>query len=221
MAPEASAAAAASYNVDAYWREVNRSARRAWRGASVRVGMPAPGFRLPTVGGGTADLDELRRDGTVLVVFGCHSAPPVHQELPLIDRMLADRADDVRAVLVYTREIHPNEELAYGTFPHHSDAVAKEQAATRFKDDLGLGMTVAVDDLAGTVHSAYGELPFNAVVVDSEGIVVHREEWASVESLALVLDNQTRGRERAARGKPPRISLTETLWYCERLDRKA
>ena len=37
-------------------------------------------------------------------------------------------------------------------------------------------MTVAVDDLAGTVHLTYGGLPFCAAIVRRDGVLVHREE---------------------------------------------
>ena len=50
--------------------------------------------------------------------------------------------------------------------------------------DLGLEMTVAIEDLAGTVHLAYGA-----------------------------------DRRRAA-GAAARLSLSETLWSMERLDKK-
>ena len=217
---EDEAAAAAHYNVTAYYREVNRDARRAYTGQSLRVGDTAPAFRLPTVDGGFADLDQLRREGDVVLVFGCHSAPPCRQEMPRIDALPAVGGPDVRTVFVYTREIHPNEQLAYGRFPHHRTLEEKVAAARRIRDELGLRMTVAVDDLAGTTHRAYGGLPFSAVVVGRDGILVHREEWASPEQLAGVLANRRLTDERRAAGHAPRVSLSETLWSMERLQRK-
>jgi hypothetical protein len=212
-------AAAAHYNLTAYYREVNRDARRAYAGAALRVSMVAPPVRLPTVDGGVADLDVLRRTGNVAIVFGCSSAPPCFQELPHIDGMAAQRPD-VHLLLVYTREIHPNEQLAHGFFPHHRSMKDKIAAAAQLRRELGLRMPVAVDDLAGTTHRAYGGLPFSAVVVDRDGVLVHREEWASAEQLASVLENLRTGDERRAAGGRPRLSLSETLWRMERLDSK-
>jgi Iodothyronine deiodinase len=213
-------AAAEHYNVPAYYREVNRDARRAYAGRTLRVGDPAPRFRLPTVDDGVADLDELRHEADVVLVFGCHSAPPCRQELPRIDAIAEADHPGVRLVLVYTREIHPNEQLAYGRFPHHRTLEDKTAAARRLRDELGLRMTVAVDDLAGTTHRAYGGLPFSAVVVGRDGILVHREEWASPEQLTGVLTNLRRADQARAAGQALRVSLSETLWSMERLPRK-
>jgi len=43
--------AAEHYNVTGYYREIHRGDRRAYAGQPLRVGMPAPDFRLPTVSG--------------------------------------------------------------------------------------------------------------------------------------------------------------------------
>jgi hypothetical protein len=213
-------ASAEHYNITAYYRTVNRDARSAYAGRALRVGDAAPSFRLPTVDGGVADLDDLRQEGDVVLVFGCHSAPPCRQELPRIDAMAEASRPDVRMVFVYTREIHPNEQLAYGTFPHHRALEDKLNAARAMRDELGLGMVVAVDDLGGTTHRAYGSLPFSAVVIRRDGILVHREEWASQEQLSAVLANLRLGDEGRAAGAPLRLSLSETLWSMARLPAK-
>jgi hypothetical protein len=79
---------------------------------------------------------------------------------------------------------------------------------------------VAVDDLDGTTHRAYGGLPFSAVVIGRDGILVHREEWAGQEQLSAVLANLRLGDEGRAAGAPLRLSLSETLWSMERLPTK-
>ena len=157
--------AAEHYNVAAYYREVNRAARRAYAGEALRVGMRAPEFRLPTLDGQAADLSELLRDGHVVLVFGCYSAPPCVRELPEIDRLAAQQLPGFRMIFIYTREIHPDENLPQGRFPSHRTMNDKVTAARMLQRDLGVQMTVAIDDLAGTVHLAYGGLPFCAVIV--------------------------------------------------------
>src|ERR1700748_1249242 len=72
--------AAEHYNLPAYSGTINREIRRAYAGQPLRVGKPAPSFRLPTVDGGQADLDELRESGSVVLVFGCSTAPPCVRE---------------------------------------------------------------------------------------------------------------------------------------------
>jgi hypothetical protein len=212
--------AAEHYNVAAYYREVNRAARRAYAGEALRVGMRAPEFRLPTLDGQAADLSELLRDGHVVLVFGCYSAPPCVRELPEIDRLAERQLPGFRMIFIYTREIHPDENLPQGRFPFHRTMNDKVTAARMLRRDLGLQMTVAVDDLAGTVHLAYGELPFCAVIVRSDGTVVHREEWASADQLGSVMANLSAADRRRAAGGTPRLSLSETLWSMERLDKK-
>jgi hypothetical protein len=212
--------AAEHYNISGYYREIHRGDRRAYAGQPLRVGMPAPGFRLPALDGGVADLDELRLDAHVVIVFGCYSAPPCVRELPEIDRIAARRIPGFQLVFIYTREIHPNEDLPQGRFAHHQTMDDKVAAARMFQKDLGLEMTVAVDDLAGTVHLGYGGLPFCAAVVRRDGILVHREEWASAIQLGHVIANLAQADERRAAGEEPRLSLSETLWSMERLEKK-
>ncbi len=212
--------AAEHYNVPAYYRTINREIRRAYAGQPLRVGQPAPSFRLPTVDGGQADLDEMRRHGHVVLVFGCYSAPPCVRELPEIDQLAAARPPGLAMLFVYTREIHPNEDLPQGRFAPHGSLTAKLAVARRFRDDLGLHMTVAADDLEGTVHQAYGTLPFCAAVVRRDGLLVHRSEWASAGQLAAVIANLAQADRRLAAGEQPRMSLNETLWSMERLTRK-
>jgi hypothetical protein len=212
--------AAEQYNVPAYHRQINRELRRAYAGQPLRVGEPAPSFRLPTVDGGQADLDALRRDGHVVLVFGCYSAPPCVRELPEIDALAAALHPGLAMVFVYTREIHPNEDLPQGRFAPHESPAAKLAVARRLRDDLGLHLTVTADDLEGTVHRAYGGLPFCAAVVRRDGVLVHRSEWASAGQLAAVIANLAQADQRLAAGEQPRLSLSETLWSMERLARK-
>jgi thiol-disulfide isomerase/thioredoxin len=211
--------AADAYNVPAYYRAVNREIRRAYTGQVLRVGMPAPPFRLQTVDDDIVDLEVLRQDANVVVLFGCHSAPPCFNEMPRINAA-ADQFAGAKIVLVYTREIHPNEALAYGTFAHHTTMAIKTAAARRFRDELELKITVAVDYLDGRTHLAYGGLPFTAVVVRRDGIVAHREEWASASQLLPVASNLHHSDERRAGGATPRLSYSETLWSMEHLDKK-
>ena len=213
-------AAAEHYNITAYYREIHRGDRRAYAGQPLRVGMPAPGFRLPAAGGGEADLDELRRDAHVVLVFGCYSAPPCARELPEINRIAAGRPPGFRLVFVYTREIHPNEDLPQGRFPHHRTMEGKLAAARMLQKDLAPDMTVAADDLAGTVHLGYGGLPFCAAVVRRDGVLVHRAEWASAVQLSAVIANLSQADRRLAAGEQPRLSLSETLWSMENLTKK-
>lgn len=212
--------AACAYNIDSYYREVNRDLHSAFPRFPVAVGGYAPAFELPTTEGTTVALDRLLSRGHVVLLFGCYSAPPCVKEMPEFNRLGRRLGDGFRLVFVYTREIHPNESLPYGFFPPHRTIADKIAVATRMREDLGMDMTVAVDDLEGSTHLAYGGLPYFAMVVRSDGLVIHRSQWASVTQLESVTSNLAVWDQRTAAGQQPRMSYSETLWAMERLDKK-
>jgi hypothetical protein len=57
-------------------------------------------------------------------------------------------------VFVYTREAHPGEHV-----PHHDSFERKLTCAKLLREEAGIGRDILVDDLAGTVHRAYGLMP--------------------------------------------------------------
>jgi peroxiredoxin len=207
------------YNHRRYYRELNFEARAAYRRSALQVGDVAPAFELADVDGTTVRLPDSGGRHTLLL-FGCYSAGPCVSETPAIDRLAAEFRPAVRTLFVYTREGHPGEALRHGTFPRHEDLPAKAKLARQFRDDLGLTMSVCVDDLRGSVHRAYGLLAFNAALVRADGVLVHREEWASAEQLHGALANLRLWDERRAAGVLPRMSYSESIWCMERLEKK-
>jgi len=146
-------------------------------------------------------------------VFGCRSAPPAVTELPAIDQLHRDIPAGAVIIFVYTREVHPDEAkgLRSQAVPRHASTDEKMLQARAMRGELGLSLTVCIDDLEGTTHRAFGELPFFQVVIDRQGILVHRAEWASADQLSAVLKNLAVRDERANGGKP-RLAYSETLW---------
>jgi thiol-disulfide isomerase/thioredoxin len=207
------------YNVRQYFRELNTQARQAYRNAGLRAGTEAPGFTLPTVDGETLTCPD-PANGHTVVVFGCYSAGPCVAEMPRVQRVADEYAAVARTVFVYTREGHPGETLRQGTFARHESIEQKTEIARRFRDDLELSLPVGVDDLAGSVHRAYGQLAFNCAIVRTDGVLVHRQEWTSAEQLAAALENLRVWDERQAAAVVPRISYSESVWCMERLVKK-
>lgn len=199
------------YNIVHYASPINVEVRRAFRGTQLRVGHRAPDFQLITVQpDGEFRLAEETTRGPVAVIFGCLSAPPCVRELPAIDALGKSLDPPAQIVFVYTREIHPGDLL-----PRHETMSQKSSAARQLKSQLNLSLTVAVDDLDGATHRAYGGLPFMAVVVDRSGLVVHRSEWASAAQLGMVMDNLAE-RDGASDGHLPHlVSYSETLWFID------
>jgi len=214
-----SEAAAAHYNVPTYYRAINNDDRAAFRGLTLRVGQKAPTFQLPGLDGSEIALPELLTKGHVGLVFGSYSAPPTILGMPAIDELNSRLPDAATIVFVYTREIHPNQQMLpthQMLLPHHQSLELKMEAARRMRDDLGLRLPICVDNIAGTIHRAYGNLPFSAVVIKSNGTLVHRQEWADADLLGAVLENLLLGDQRAMDGAPGRSSYTETIWNSKR-----
>lgn len=75
---------------------------------------------------------------------------------------------------MYTREAHPGEHLG----PHRS-LDEKLAAAARLRDEIGIRRAILVDDLAGTVHRAYGPLPNMSWVLGRGGTILYKSMWTS------------------------------------------
>jgi hypothetical protein len=96
-------------------------------------------------------------------------------------------------VFVYTREAHPGENV-----PHHDSYQRKLACARLLREEAGIGRDILVDDLAGTVHRAYGLMPNMTWVIDRGGRVAYKANWTSAANVEAFL-----GRFLAARGVSP------------------
>ena len=96
-------------------------------------------------------------------------------------------------MFVYTREAHPGENV-----PHHDSFERKLASAKLLADEAGIGRDILVDDLAGTVHRAYGLMPNMTWVIGRGGRVAYKANWTSAANVEAFL-----GRFLAARGQHP------------------
>jgi len=96
-------------------------------------------------------------------------------------------------VFVYTREAHPGENVA-----HHATSADKLACAALLREETGIGRDILVDDLAGTVHCAYGLMPNMTWVIGRGGRVAYKANWTSAANVEAFLD-----RFLAARGEHP------------------
>lgn len=207
-------AAADDYNIRSHYLDVSTDLRRAFRHGPLRVDSTVPPISLITLEGEPFEVSSLLREHHVALVFGSYSAPPCTLELAALERLGRSLEESgSRLVFVYTREIHPNEPLPPDglVIPTHTTLADKVGWARRLKDDFALTMPVLVDSLSGTVHRAFGALPFQAVVIDRDGILVFRSEWVDVAQLAAVLANLDE-RDRIAASGSFRNSYSEGLW---------
>ena len=74
-------------------------------------------------------------------------------------------------------------------------------------------MPLLVDDLTGTVHRAYGELPNMVYIIDKQGKVVYKAMWTDHAEIETVLQNLVMAEEIAAKGMRVRPSYSEKLSF--------
>jgi hypothetical protein len=120
------------------------------------------------------------------------------------------QAEMVNFVFVYVREAHPGEHV-----PHHRSFEQKLAQARAFRDHFGVRRAVLVDDLAGTVHHAYGTLPNMTYAISRAGVVTFKSDWTDAEAIRAVLRYQLRLaqlRREGARLAPFYVEMQGLRW---------
>jgi hypothetical protein len=100
-----------------------------------------------------------------------------------------------RFIFVYVREAHPGE-----NYPHHTSFAQKLAHARAFRDQLAIRRTILVDDLAGTIHQAYGTLPNMTYVISRSGVVTFKSDWTDPETIRFAIQYQVQAAERRGEG---------------------
>lgn len=86
-------------------------------------------------------------------------------------------------VEVFIRQAHPGP----GALPYRSFE-QKMQDARRFKREENLPWPLLVDDLAGTVHQAYGTLADPTYLIDANGRVAYYNMWTLAPALHKAIE---------------------------------
>ena len=146
---------------------------------------PEPGRLAPNLLAGTLDgrrvsLQDFRGRPVVLETGSVTS--PVYAGKVAQMSELAARYPDVHFLLLYVREAHPGSRVR----PHRS-AEDKAACARRAQRELGEWRPILLDDLDGTMHRRFGELPNMAYVMDARGKVVYRAKWNDTREIDTVL----------------------------------
>src|SRR5213082_2829201 len=89
-------------------------------------------------------------------------------------------------VFVYVREAHPGEN--YGAHQNIEQKLAHAQA---FRELRKIERPILVDDLAGTGHKLYGELPNMTYLIGRGGRVLFRSDWTDPPTIELFLDRKS------------------------------
>lgn len=90
--------------------------------------------------------------------------------------------EQVQFVDIVVRQAHPGERRG-----PYRDADAKRKDAGEYKRAETIPWPVLIDDLAGTVHRAYGGMSDPVYLIDAEGRVVFYNMWANAPSLSTAL----------------------------------
>lgn len=147
-----------------------------------RPGSAAVDFTATTLGGESLRLSDLRGQ-TVVLETGSVTCPQYVGRIPAMNRVAAKHPDVVFVVL-YVREAHPGR--AIGT---HGSAEDKLGAARSLRSLEPERRVIAIDDLEGSAHRAYGSLPNIVYIIDQNGTVVFREDWNDPKAVDVVLSS--------------------------------
>jgi hypothetical protein len=160
---------------------------------------PGPGdkipfFDLPTTDGGRFSSADLATRGRPLVlVFGSLTCPITESAGPGLVTLHRTYGDAVDFAVVNVREAHPGASLRQ---PHLAES--KMRHARALRSHHSFDFPVAVDDLDGSVHRAFGTRPSSAYIIDATGTIVFRAHWSN---RLAALEDAVRA---VHAGRPPR-----------------
>lgn len=132
--------------------------------------------------------------------------------MPSLKELYQEFGNGSTWLFVYVREAHPGERFsAHGTYEQ------KLRQAELFRQDEALPWPVLIDQLEGRVHRAYGLLPNPLFLIDSDGRVAFRGNFAHAPTLRRALEQlvQQHGRGVTAAGedkKPHMLGASAFGW---------
>ncbi|WIJ25091.1 TlpA family protein disulfide reductase [Devosia sp. RR2S18] len=132
-----------------------------------------PAFDLPVVGGERFQSSDLGAK-PVLMVFGSLTCPVTESSGPVLNRLHMEFGDQIRFVVVNTREAHPGELI-----PQPKTLREKEEHAEQLRQHHRFAFEVAIDDIEGTFHRAMGPKPNSAYLLTPQGQLLFRAHWAN------------------------------------------
>ena len=146
-------------------------------------GERAPDFKAVTLDGEDIRLSDFAKKKNVLLIFGSATCPMTAASIgginELYDRF---RGDDIEFLFIYVREAHPGEII-----PAHHSAREKTEAARLLRDEEDMRMPIVVDDLRGSIHRKYSQLPNPAFLIDRAGRVSFLSLWSKPEGLGRAI----------------------------------
>ncbi len=140
---------------------------------------PGPGDRVPdfdlaTTDGGRFRRDDLAEAAATLLVFGSYTCPVTESSAPGLRTLHEEFGDRMRFVMVDVREAHPGDHV-----PQPGTLEEKQHNAETLGHHHGFDVTIATDDIDGTLHRAMGPKPNSAYLLGPDGTILFRAHWAN------------------------------------------
>lgn len=145
-----------------------------------RAGEPAKDFTAVDFEGGEVKLSDFKGKWVVLET-GSATCSMYTKNIDGMHR-LAKEFPDVEFLVVYVREAHPGERLH-----QHKSFEEKKRAAHLLPRKYGENRRILIDSLDGQMHRAYGGMPNVVYVINPEGVVHYRCDWAHVNGVRKAL----------------------------------
>ncbi len=139
-----------------------------------KAGEPFPEFKLETTDGSVISKQDFINRKPLLLIFGSLTCPMTSSAMPNIKQLHKRFGDKVEFVLMYVREAHPGERV-----PQSENITSKREHARQLKQLYDVDLTVATDDIDGSLHRALDPKPNAVFLMSIEGIVLFRSLWAS------------------------------------------
>lgn len=129
-------------------------------------GWQSPDFDLPTTQGGRVRKGEFQGERPVLLAFASLTDPVAASAASTLKELHRRFGRDVAFVTVYVRESHPGDHIRQ---PATMDWKMRHARMLQARD--AIPWRVAVDDLDGTFHRAFGAAGASAHLLDADGKV--------------------------------------------------
>jgi hypothetical protein len=116
------------------------------------------------------------------------------------------RDQDVEVLTVYVREPHPGE-----NYHEHWSWEQKVQYACECREQDGIKTRLVIDDIEGTMHRAYGEMPNMVYIIGKDGRIFYKAMWTNHDEIESVLEGLVNFTEASQAG------VRRMPFYSERL----
>ncbi|MDG2071248.1 MAG: redoxin domain-containing protein [Pseudomonadales bacterium] len=149
------------------------------------VGTLAPDFELQTTSGEMVRLSD-KRGRIAVFMFVAMTCPPARTQVDLWERLYKKYPkEEVDIFFVYSRERHAGER----GYPDFKDTTSTEERMVHAKMMSEMtDVTIAVDPIDERTLKDYGIVPNAAFVVDHEGYIVFKSQWADINKVERVVD---------------------------------